>query len=155
MRPSHHTKTKADIGLVKVIADLTEKGHVPCIPLSEHQPYDLVVVMRSGGVAKVQVKYSSLKDNGTIDIKYRRSWSDSRGTYSTPYGHDEFDWYAFYCPEKDSVIYVRNDGSRPASIRFDRAANNQFKRVKWAGNFLDIERESSETIRHTPETVKT
>ena len=92
MRPCHHTKTKADIGLAKVIADLTEKGHVPCVPLSEHQPYDLVVVTRSGVVAKVQVKYASLKANGTIDIRYRRSWSDSRGTYSTPYGHDEFDW---------------------------------------------------------------
>ena len=48
MKGIHHTKTKADVGLAKVIADLAEKGHVPCVPLSEHQAYDLVVVVRSG-----------------------------------------------------------------------------------------------------------
>ena len=41
----HHTKTKADIGLTKVIADLTVKGYIPCIPLSEHQPYDVVAIV--------------------------------------------------------------------------------------------------------------
>ncbi|MFC1480602.1 group I intron-associated PD-(D/E)XK endonuclease, partial [Candidatus Omnitrophota bacterium] len=40
----HHTKSKADLGLAKVIADLIQKGYVPCIPLSEHQPYDLLAV---------------------------------------------------------------------------------------------------------------
>ncbi len=40
----HYTKVKADIGVATTIADLTDKGYVQCIPLSEHQPYDLVVV---------------------------------------------------------------------------------------------------------------
>jgi len=37
----HHTKAKADKGLARVIADVVDKGGTPCIPLSEHQPYDL------------------------------------------------------------------------------------------------------------------
>jgi hypothetical protein len=143
------------VGLAKVISDLTVKGHVPCLPLSEHQPYDLIVATRDGSTFKVQVKYSRLQANGTIEVRYRRSWSDSKHTYSKPYGKSEFDYYALYCPEKDTVLYVPNGGRCPKSIRFDRPANNQARSVKWAESYLDLTRESSETIRRTPETVKT
>ena len=72
----HHTKFKADIGLAKVIADLVAKGHVPCLPLSEHQSYDLVVVLKNGRSIKIQVKFIKLKSNGVVDVKFRTSWAD-------------------------------------------------------------------------------
>ena len=151
----HHTKTKADIGLAKVISDLVDKGYVPCIPLSEHQPYDLVVVINSRRVIKLQVKYATLKKNGTIEVKFRRSWVDKYGTHTKHYNEDEFDYYAIYCPEEDRVIYIPNNVDCPKVIRFEKTHNNQEKHVKWANEYLDIKRESSETIRHTPEMVKT
>lgn len=43
----------------------------------------------------------------------------------------------------------------PKVIRFEKPSNNQNKKVTWANSYLVIESESSETIRRTPETMKT
>jgi len=151
----HHTKVKADIGLSRVISDLTTKGFVPCIPLSEHQPYDIIAVSNNGSTFKLQVKYAALKKNGTVDVRFRRNWADSKGSYTESYSEDEFDYYAIYCPDKDIVVYIPNSPNCPKAIRFDKPANNQARYVKWANDYLVIRQESSETIRRTPEMVKT
>ena len=152
----HHTKAKADLGLAKVIADLAAKGHTPCISLSEHQPYDLIAVLNGGGMVKIQVKYASLKNNGAVDIRFRTSWADRNGTHIRRYKKQDFDYYAVYCPNKERVLYIPNTPDCPKAVRFDKSVNNQNKLVKWADNYLDIiRRESSETIRRRPETVKT
>ena len=151
----HHTKTKADIGVAKVISDLAVKGYVPCIPLSEHQPYDVVAISKTGDVFKLQVKYASLKSNGTIEIRFRSSWADRNGTHIRHYRKEDFDFYAVYCPEKDKVLYIPNDPKCPKAIRFEKTINNQNLHVKWADDYLKLKRESSETIRCTPEMVKT
>jgi len=151
----HHTKTKADIGVAKVISDLTIKGYTPCIPLSEHQPYDIVAITKGGKAFKLQVKYASLKPNGTVEVRFRTSWADRNGTHIRHYTAGEFDHYAVYCAEKDIVLYVPNTPDCPKALRFEKAVNNQNLYVKWAKDYLKLERESSETIRCTPETVKT
>ena len=151
----HHTKFKADIGLAKVIADLVVKGHVPCLPLSEHQPYDLVVVLKNGGSIKIQVKFAKLKSNGVVDVKFRTSWADKHGTHTRKYNNGDFEYYAIYCQEKETVLYVPNTKNCPKVIRFEKPSNNQNKKVKWANSYLVIKSESSETIRRAPETVKT
>jgi len=150
----HHTKFKADIGVAKCIADLASKGYVPCIPLSEHQPYDIVAVLGNGPAIKLQVKYAALK-NGVVEIKFRTSWADKHGSHTKHYNKDDFDFYAIYCPEKDKVLYVPNSLNSPKIIRFEKTLNNQGKSVKWADDYQVIKRESSETIRHTPVKVKT
>jgi hypothetical protein len=151
----HHTKFKADIAVTKVIADLVVKGHVPCLPISEHQPYDLVVVLKDGSVVKLQVKYASLKKSGGIEVKFRTGWVDKHGFHSRRYQNNDFDFYAVFCPEKEKVVYVLNKPGSPKMIRFERAKNHQVKHVSWADNYLEIKRESSETIRRTSETTKT
>jgi hypothetical protein len=151
----HHTKVKADIGVAKVIADLTLKGYVPCLPLSEHQPYDIVVVLDDGSTYKIQVKYATLKENGTIEVKFRTSWADKNGTHIKHYKKGDFDYYAIYCPDKEIVLYIPNSANYPKAIRFEKPTNNQMKFIKWANDYLEIKRESSETICHTPEMVKT
>ena len=151
----HHTKTKADIGLAKVISDLTIKGYVPCIPLSEHQSYDIVAVDNTGVVLKFQVKYAALKSNGTIEVRFRTSWADKNGTHVKRYQDTGFDYYAIYCPEKDVVLYVPNSPNCPKALRFDRSGNNQQQNIKWANSYLKLKREPSESIRCTPEMVKT
>ncbi len=136
----HHTKDKADIGFCKVITDLTMKGYVPCIPFSEHQAFDLVVVGRDGTTFRLQVKYSTLRKNGSVDVRYRRNWADRHGVHTRIYSKDEFDYYAIYCPEKDAVLYVRNTPDCPKSIRFDKPANNQMRHIKWANDYLKIKK---------------
>ncbi len=135
----HHTKVKADIGVAKVIADLTLKGFVPCLPLSEHQPYDLVVVLNNGRMIKLQAKYATLKKNGTVEVKFRTSWADKRGTHTRHYSEKDFDYYAIYCTEKDVVLYVPNTLDCPKAIRFDNPANSQIRFVKWANDYLKLQ----------------
>ncbi len=106
-------------------------------------------------MVRLQVKYATLKKNGTIDVKFRTSWADKNGTHMKRYSENEFDYYAIYCPEKEVVLYVPNTIDCPKIIRFEKPHNNQGKYVKWARNYLAMKRESSETIRHTPEMVKT
>ena len=134
----HHTKVKADIGLTKVISDLTVKGYVPCIPLSEHQSYDVVAVNGNGKIFRVQVKYARLKKNGTVEVRFRRNWADSKGSHTKHYSEEEFDCYAIYCPEKDKVMYVPNAADCPKAIRFEKTANNQALNVKWADDYLQL-----------------
>lgn len=151
----HHTKVKADIGVGKVISDLVQKGYIPCIPLSEHQPYDIVAIIKDGEAVKLQVKYAALSGSGIIEVKFRTSWADKHGTHMCTYKEQDFDYYAIYCPDKEVVLYIPNSTDCPKVVRFDKTTNNQSKYVKWANDYLDIKRESSETIRHTPEMVKT
>ncbi len=134
----HHTKCKADLGVAKTIADLMERGHIPCIPLSEHQPYDLVVVLGDQRVVRLQVKYAALKKNGTIHLGFRTSWADRHGTHMKRYSQDEFDYYALFCPEKNCVLYVPNTENCPKVIRFERSHNSQTKYVKWANDYLEL-----------------
>lgn len=136
----HHTKFKADIGLAKVIADLVSRGWIPCIPLSEHQTFDLVAVSQKGKLVRVQAKYASLKENGVIDVKCRTSWADKNGNHERRYRTNDFDYYAIYCPEKDKVLYIRNTGHYPKTIRFERSGNNQRKHVRWADDYLIFEK---------------
>jgi len=134
---THHTKNKADLGVAKTITDLVTKGCVPCIPLSEHQPYDLLVVLQTGEIVKLQVKYATLK-KGAIEVKFRTSWADRNGTHMNRYSENAFDYYAIYCPDKDIVIYVPNSLDCPKVIRFDKPRNNQGKKIKWANDYLGI-----------------
>ena len=144
----HHTKFKADIGVAKVIADLTVKGYVPCIPLSEHQPYDIVAIDNNGKSIKLQVKYATLKNNGIVEVKFRRTWVDNNGIHSEHYSENEFDYYAIYCPEKDKVLYIQNKDNCPKSIRFEKTNNNQSKHIKWADDYSEL-RESPQRLYAT------
>ncbi len=133
----HHTKTKADVGVAQVIADLVSKGLVPCIPLSEHQPYDLVAVAYSGKPYKLQIKFSSLMKNGCIEVKSKTVWADRNGNHFRKYKSNDFDYYAIYCPDKKVVLYVPNTKICPAYIRFEKTKNNQSKHVRWADTYLN------------------
>ena len=112
-------------------------------------------MLDSGQTVKIQVKYATLKKSGIIELGFRTSWADRHGTHMKHYSKNAFDYYAVYCPDKNMIIYIPNSEDCPKVIRFGKTRNNQGKRVKWANEYLEIKRESSETIRHTPETVKT
>ncbi|WP_367281924.1 group I intron-associated PD-(D/E)XK endonuclease [Tunicatimonas pelagia] len=51
----HHTKSLGDLGVLKVQCNLFEQGYIPCIPLTEHVPYDLVAC-NENGCKRIQVK---------------------------------------------------------------------------------------------------
>lgn len=101
---SHHTKDKGDLGLAMVIADLTKKKYSVCLPISEHQAFDLIAVNEVGKLSKVQVKYRELK-NGTVEVPFRSVYSNGQGARAVINDFTLFDAYAVYCPDVEKVYY--------------------------------------------------
>ena len=52
------TVTKGTMGLGIAIGYFAEQGYVVCVPLTDNQPYDLIID-RGLGIERVQVKYTS------------------------------------------------------------------------------------------------
>lgn len=137
---SHHTKDKGDLGVVMVIADLVRHGVDVYVPLSEHQPSDLIAADRRGRIARVQVKYRTLERTGIVSIDFRNTYSDSHGVHSKLADHSQFDCYAVYCPQTEKVYYLRIDdipkeSKQYVSLRIVPTANNQKKKVIMASDY--------------------
>lgn len=75
---THHTKSKGDLGVLKAKVDLHEQGYMIFNPETEHAPFDLVIY-KDGDFKTVQVKYRSLRKNGTIEIVFRNTYCDTNG----------------------------------------------------------------------------
>jgi len=140
---SHHTKDKGDLGVVMVICDMVRNDIDVYIPLSEHQPSDLIAVNREGRMVKVQVKYRSLESTGGFDIDLRGSYSDSKGNHHKPTDRTQFDCYAVYCPDNGKVYYIRNEeisNKTALKLRVVPARNGQKKRIVSASQFEGVKR---------------
>lgn len=101
----HHTKDKGDIGVLKVQADLAEKGWLILKPQTEHAPFDLVIY-KDRRFQKVQVKYRSLNDQNNLAVKFESYWSNKQGVQKSPTDISEIDLVAIYCPNIDKCCYI-------------------------------------------------
>jgi len=133
--PSHHTKDKGDLGVLKAQIDLFEQGFTVLVPLTEHSPFDLVAY-RGGEFRRVQVKYRALDRFGKVDAKFSTCWADKRGTHTSPIDKDEVDLYCIYCPDTDECYYLRpHDFGSNVSLRVRTPKNGQTRRVNFAADF--------------------
>ena len=62
-----NSKKQGDYGLGKAISWFTSRGHTVLIPLTDSQPYDLVVDIEGEGLRRVDVKTTSIKHNTQKD----------------------------------------------------------------------------------------
>lgn len=142
---SHRTKDKGDFALGLVISEFLRHGLAVLVPLSEHQPYDLVTSNDSGVMRKIQIKYRSLSATGIVTISMRNTYSDRNGWHEHPVDKSGFDCYAIYCPESDRIYYIRTDEipesqTKAFCIRVIPCRNNQKRRVRLAQDYEDISR---------------
>jgi hypothetical protein len=142
---SHHTKDKGDLAVAMVICDLVRHGIYVYVPLSEHQPSDLIAVSRDGRVSRVQVKYRSLRRDGVVTIDFRNTYADRNGYHKKLADRNQFDCYAVYCPNNRKIYYVRNDdipeaNSMGIALRVVPPKNNQKKGVFLASEFESVQR---------------
>ena len=133
--PTHHTKTKGDLGILKAQVDLFEQGFTICVPQTEHSPFDLVAY-RDGEFRRVQVKYRALDKSGALMVKFSTCWTDRQGTHTSPIDKSEIDLFCIYCPETDQCYYLdpKKFGSN-VSLRVKIPKNSQVKRVNFATDF--------------------
>jgi len=135
---AHHTKSLGDLGVLKVQCNLFEQGYIPCIPLTEHAPYDLVACDESG-CKRIQVKTRSLSTTGTISVRFQSSWAGKNGTHMVDWKKDSLDLVAVYCPETDACYYFDHTRfGRTVTLRVKTSKNNQAKKIHLANDYLRV-----------------
>ncbi len=96
---------KGQIGLIKVMADLAEKGYECFVPLHDYSAVDLIVLNSEYIPRRLQVKYRTLI-NGKIQIPFSSVVNGKR----IPINRSAIDGWAVYCPENNKIAYVdKND----------------------------------------------
>lgn len=127
------TKTKGDIGQVKVMGDLLTKGYKVAIPLGEDWRYDLIVD-KNNRLLRIQCKYVELT-NGVI--KVRCETHDGRNYYR--YKQEDLDYIAVYDKITDRCYYIScsylGGGRGSLSLRIQETKNGQKKRILRAEDF--------------------
>lgn len=138
----HATKDKGDLALLQAITNLRQHGILTCLPLSEHLPFDLIAVMPDmTTMLRVQVKYRSGTQYGTVLVEFKNNYYDSKKIYSKPVDFNEIDAYAVYIPDVDQVCYFRVAdlpvNASALTLRFRPPKNNQKKGVHLVQEFLN------------------
>lgn len=121
----HHTKTKGDLGLVKVITKLTEKQFVVGVLLTEHAAYDLLAE-KEGICYRIQVKYCSSVGK-YIQVGMASSWADKNGNHMKTFDPSKLDVILIYCPDTDKCYWVPTDkikGKYRFNLALTKSKNN-------------------------------
>lgn len=127
------TKTKGDLGQVKVMGDLLTKGYKVALPLGEDWRYDLIVD-KSNRLLRIQCKYVE-STNGVI--KVRCETHDGRSYYK--YKQEDLDYIAVYDKISDECYYINRsylgEGRGSLSLRLKATKNGQKKKILNAEDF--------------------
>ena len=135
MATRHHTKDKGDLAVVKVYADLVERGAVALLPLTEHAPFDLVAYL-DATFYRVQVKYRTLT-RGSVNVQFQSTWADRHGIHKRPMPRDQVDVVAIYCPDTGFTYYVNpSDFGGSVTLRVTPSRNGQQFGVLPVSKFL-------------------
>jgi hypothetical protein len=136
---THHTKAKGDLGVLKAQLDLYEKGFWVSSPLTENAPFDLIAT-KGGKSYTTQVKYRSMKKNGTLEVSFRTSWADKNGTHIKSVDMEQIDWYIIYCPETDKCYYLdpkKFDRINGIHLRLVPPKNNQRSNILMVDDYME------------------
>lgn len=121
------------IAVAKVTADLLSKGYLVFTPQIEcGSPVDAICYAPQDGkdLTRLQIKYDSrgCVSRGMV-------WTDSQATHIHNYKSDDFDFFAIYLPDVDTVIYpsIKFAGVKIATT--PRASATPFY---WYKDFLDF-----------------
>lgn len=134
----HHTKQKGDLGVLKAQVDLCEKGYMILTPLTEHAPFD-VVAYKDQQFKRVQVKYRDLNRNGALEVRFRSSYSNSKGVVTKETNKKEIDVYCIYCPNTDECYYFDPKVyNKSFSLRVEVPKNKQLQNVHFVSDYRDL-----------------
>lgn len=136
----HHTKTKGDLAVLKIAADIAEQGWIVAFPATEHAPFDLIGY---DGLRcwLIQVKYAHLSD-GAVTAVLTSSWTDKHGNHRKNLDPSKIDLLAIYCGDTKGTYYLKAEECPVSSVRFrvKPSGNNQVKRVRQASEYADLRR---------------
>lgn len=114
MSLAHVTQDKGDAGTA-YDRSVTTAGVKIALPLSEHLPFDLIAISNTGALAKVSVKYRTVRD-GKLEVLLRSKWNTAQGTRQRRWGKGEVDVHAIYCPDTTKCYFVPDRKVRKSTI---------------------------------------
>ena len=127
----HEKKAKGDIGVVFVIANLTEQGWNVSLPITEHASYDLIAE-KQGICKRVQVRYTT-PCNGSLRVKLRSCWSDKNGIHTRLRRTEDFDILAVFNPSSKESYFIDSKDFTNIScltLRLAETKNNQITGIR-------------------------
>ncbi len=137
---THHTKNKGDIGVLKVQADLVTQGWTILVPQTEHAPFD-IVVYKDKVFKRVQVKYRSIDNKGTLTVAFKSYWSNKSGVQFSKQDISEIDLVAIYCPEIDKCCYIDSSEITEGNtlcLRVEIPKNNQKTGIRMFSDYCQV-----------------
>lgn len=128
---------KGNVAELAFAAEAARLGLSVLKPLTEHEPYDLVLDV-AGRFLRVQCKWAARKGD-VICVRLKRSrHSPTRGYVINTYRKDEVDAFGIYCSELNRCYLVpieRVEGSQMIHLRLAGARNNQRAALNWASDY--------------------
>ena len=138
----YETKDKGDVGVAKVIADLTEKDIKVALPISEHLPFDLIAIREDGKLSKISVKYRKINNYGCVAVPLRTISSNAKGYKIKCADLSYVDAFAIYCPETKEIYYVGSkslEGHKAEfSMRID-ARSGDGPDIRYAKDYTNVD----------------
>ncbi|MEL6527922.1 MAG: group I intron-associated PD-(D/E)XK endonuclease, partial [Chloroflexota bacterium] len=142
MTKRHATKDKGDLATAHVIANLRENQIIPCLPLAEHLPFDLLALMPDMyTLVRLQVKYRKENKHGSVTIAFRSNYYDSKKIYSRPVDFNEIDAYAAVIGKTGYIGYFRVDAlpddARAINLRYKETKNRQQIGIRFVWDYAN------------------
>ena len=94
---------KGNIGLIKVMTDLYEKGQYCFTPFDDHSPVDLISMDNDGKCQRWQVKYRSLDKKRN---RYELAANSVVNGKKVAINRNLIDGWAVYLADEDRVVYL-------------------------------------------------
>ena len=133
----HHTKTKGDFAVFKVMLNLAEKGWMVLTPMTEHAPFD-IVAYKNNEFKRIQVKFRKSK-NGAVLIPFSQSWADKHGTHMVAVDKESIDLYAVYCPCNGLTYWLDpKDFRKTVTLRTVVGKQGKISTMNFAEDYLEI-----------------
>jgi hypothetical protein len=129
------TNVKGDIGEAAFVLEAAKRGYWTG-KMPQDCPYDFVLDRKDGKLERVQVKYRTASDKGSISIKLENNSFTNRTTYT----ENNIDSFAVYVSNNDKVYVIPVKdllGRGEVTLRVEPPKNNQTKGIILIENFIN------------------
>lgn len=127
------SKQKGNLTELQCLTAFIAEGCGVSIPYGDNSKYDFIADV-NGKLLKIQVKTSSLKDDGAIKFSCRTTHVNCAGVKNERYGVDEIDFFATYWNNQCYLIPVA-ECSVEKTLRFVPPKNGQTKGISFANEY--------------------
>jgi len=131
-----NSNEKGDIGLAKVITDVTTKGFFVFLPFSDRTHVDLIIADKNMKTQRVQIKYISVNEKGVLEVVMSSVVNGKKILVDL----SKTDIWAIYCPNTDEIYYVTTVellGKKTMTLRINESSINQ-PGIHYARNYSDL-----------------